>query len=101
MSNEDQLINDAIDAAKLAIKFDEEGQASPSAYYYKIAAKWLDQAAQSVSDERSESLKKKSNEYEDRAEALLAGTNQEVKEYVLKPNMIANNCMIAVYLNCF
>ncbi|CAG9767404.1 unnamed protein product [Ceutorhynchus assimilis] len=79
MSTPEQLIENAVDAAKLAVKFDQEGQANPSAYYYKIAAQWLDQAAASVAEDKGESLKNKSEEYKHRAEELLGNVRQQTQ----------------------
>lgn len=81
MSSPEHLIENAVNAAKVAVKFDREGQVGPSVYYYEIAAKWLDQAAESVGEDRNEALKKKSFEYHGRAQTLRGNTKQEVERY--------------------
>lgn len=83
MSSVDQNIEKAVNAAKIAVKFDQEGQVNPSAYYYEIAAKWLDQAAQNVAGDKADSLRTKSKEYRERARVLTNSTTQETPRYVI------------------
>ncbi|KAL1494017.1 hypothetical protein ABEB36_009690 [Hypothenemus hampei] len=75
-----ELIINAVNAAQIAVKFDNERQYAPSAYYYEIAAKWLNQAVESLESgsEKSESLKLKSKEYSERAEVLLNQSKEEI-----------------------
>ncbi|XP_050298407.1 calpain-7-like [Anthonomus grandis grandis] len=71
MSAPEELIENAVHAAKLAIKYDQEGEKGPSAYYYQIAAKSLEQASQILGDDKNESIKQKGLEYQERAKALM------------------------------
>ncbi|XP_066246595.1 calpain-7-like [Euwallacea similis] len=75
----EQLIENAVNAAKMAVKFDQEGQLTPSAYYYEIAAKWLDQAAANFNDQKRDSLKSKSQEYRIRAEELINSAKRDIE----------------------
>ncbi|XP_060522923.1 calpain-7-like [Cylas formicarius] len=75
MTTPGHLINNAVAAAKTAVKFDEEGQFEPSAYYYEAAAVLLDQAAQVTEDGNSSSLKQRAWEYRNRSIELKKKSN--------------------------
>lgn len=83
MASIDQTIENAVNAAKIAVKFDQDGQVNPSAYYYEIAAKWLDQAAQNVAADKGDSLRSKSKEYRERAQVLTKNTTPETPRFVM------------------
>lgn len=77
MSSSTQLIEDAVEAARRAVQFDTTGQLEPAIYFYRIAAKCLDQAATLSEPENATSLKAKSLEYSERAATVLKLKNTQ------------------------
>lgn len=76
MSNPDQLLDDAIEAAKKAVQFDQEGQLEPSAYYYEAAATLLEQAVDLVEPEKASTFLEKAQQYVKRAGELKIAKNK-------------------------
>lgn len=70
MSSVSELVQNAVEAARKAVQFDQNNQYSPAIYFYETAAKLLNQAAAVSSPEKSVSLTQKSSEYKYRAEEL-------------------------------
>ncbi|KAJ8922897.1 hypothetical protein NQ315_001439 [Exocentrus adspersus] len=74
MSNPDELIDNAVEAAKKAVHYDEQGESKISVYYYEAAARLLEQAAnathQEKTDEKGKQLFEKAQEYKNRASEL-------------------------------
>ncbi|KAK9883715.1 hypothetical protein WA026_001902 [Henosepilachna vigintioctopunctata] len=70
MASVEQLIQNAAEAAKKAVHFDQNSQYEPSVYFYETAAKLLHQAASLSSPEKNCALEEKSTEYFHRAEEL-------------------------------
>lgn len=70
MSNIGQLIDNAVEAAKKAVQYDEQGESKISAYYYEAAARLLEQAAMATGPEKGDSLKEKAQEYKNRSTEL-------------------------------
>lgn len=83
MSSAAQLVQNAVEAARKAVQFDQSEKYEPAIYFYETATRLLDQAASLSSPERSPSLKEKSEEYKRRAEEL-----QEMK---LPKNTLVQN----------
>ncbi|KAJ8974019.1 hypothetical protein NQ317_006489 [Molorchus minor] len=78
MSSPTELLDNAVEAAKKAVQFDQECQLNIAAYYYEAAARLLEQAAISDPD-RAETLNGKATEYKNRANELQNKTPQENK----------------------
>ncbi|XP_018325822.1 calpain-7 [Agrilus planipennis] len=70
MSRPQQFLEDAIAAAKRAVQFDTDQQYEPATYFYTIAAKLLVKAADISEAEKATALRKKSQEYSQRAAVL-------------------------------
>ncbi|CAG9856353.1 unnamed protein product [Phyllotreta striolata] len=71
MSNSDILLEHAIEAAKKAVQFDQQGESGISTYYYEAASRLLRQVVTLIEDpERLESLNEKASQYENRADEL-------------------------------
>ncbi|KAB0794256.1 hypothetical protein PPYR_13876 [Photinus pyralis] len=90
MSRPLQLIEDAVEAARRAVQFDSNGQQDPAIYFYNIAAKNLNQAAQISEPEKAQSLSKKAQEYAARAATLTNAKNSQthvIQEDVHKQRM--------------
>ncbi|KAJ8965118.1 hypothetical protein NQ314_004343 [Rhamnusium bicolor] len=79
MSSPTDLLGNAVEAAKKAVQFDQEGETNISAYYYEAAARLLEQAAIVSSPESIEPLKEKADEYKNRANELKTKTPEESK----------------------
>ncbi|XP_044759511.1 calpain-7-like [Coccinella septempunctata] len=70
MSSSAELVQNAVEAARKAVEFDQNNQHEPAVYFYETAARLLDQAASLSSPEKTASLSEKSSEYKRRAEEL-------------------------------
>lgn len=70
MSAPINYLEDAVEAAKKAVQFDQQGEVSVSSYYYEAAARLLQQAAINCEPEKAVSLKQKASEYLGRANEL-------------------------------
>lgn len=70
MSNSRNLVDNAVEAAKKAVQFDEEGEANIAAYYYESASRLLAQAALIAEPDQQDSLNTKSEQYNNRASEL-------------------------------
>lgn len=71
MSSSDILLDNAIEAAKKAVQFDQQGEPNISAYYYESASHLLHQVLSLIEDpNKSESLKEKAIQYKSRADEL-------------------------------
>ncbi|KAF7284586.1 hypothetical protein GWI33_021868 [Rhynchophorus ferrugineus] len=80
MSNASKLVENAITAAKIAVKFDQEGRKEPSIYYYDAAANILKQAINQLDDEDKKApLLKKIIEYQKRIQTLRESIKTEEK----------------------
>lgn len=80
MSNVTKLVESAITAAKIAVKFDQEGQKEPSIYYYDAAANILKQAvAQLDNEDKKAPLLNKITEYQKRVQTLKDSIKTEEK----------------------
>ncbi|XP_018570813.1 calpain-7-like [Anoplophora glabripennis] len=79
MSNPGQLLDNAVEAAKKAVQYDEQGEPKISAYYYEAAARLLEQAAITVGPERGDSFREKAHEYKNRASELMNKSPVESK----------------------
>lgn len=64
------LPEEVINAAQMAVKFDEENQDEIAAYYYQAAARFLLETANSSSDENAAAWRQKAQQYLNRAEVL-------------------------------
>ncbi|KAF5270607.1 hypothetical protein FQA39_LY01345 [Lamprigera yunnana] len=87
MSHPLQLIEDAVESARRAVQFDGNGQYDPAIYFYNIAAKNLQLAADISEPKKAHSLRSKGNEYAERATALINVKNTQahvIKEDVHK-----------------
>ncbi|EFA09011.1 calpain-7 [Tribolium castaneum] len=73
------LIEDAVEAAKKAVQFDQEGKTEASIYYYEAASALLERAATSLDSDKAKSFKTKSNEYKNRALELQNARNTDHK----------------------
>jgi calpain-7 len=79
MSSPGQLVEDAVEAAKKAVQFDQEGQLEPSIYYYEAAATLLERATTLLEPDKATSFKSKAIEYRNRAGELKSSFNKETK----------------------
>ncbi|CAG9835920.1 unnamed protein product [Diabrotica balteata] len=82
MDNSDALLDNAIEAAKKAVQFDQEGEQRIASYYYEAAARFLGQLVVSIASddpEKAQSLQEKSNQYKSRANELRNNVPQEHK----------------------
>lgn len=64
------LPEEVINAAQMAVKFDEENQDEIAAYYYEAAARLLLQNVLSSSSEIASTLREKAQQYMSRADSL-------------------------------
>uniref|UniRef100_A0A8D8ZR91 Calpain-7 n=1 Tax=Cacopsylla melanoneura TaxID=428564 RepID=A0A8D8ZR91_9HEMI len=71
------LPEEVINAAQMAVKFDEDNQNEIASYYYQAAARFLIETANSSSDENSGAWKEKAQQYLNRAEQL---KDKKIKE---------------------
>ena len=79
MSSPGQFIEDAVEAAKKAVQFDQQGQIEPSIYYYESASTLLERATTLLEDEKAQTFKAKAAEYKNRAEELRNSQKTETK----------------------
>ncbi|XP_063916671.1 calpain-7-like [Zophobas morio] len=79
MSSPGQFIEDAVEAAKKAVQFDQQGQIEPSIYYYESASTLLERATTLLEDEKAQTFKAKASEYKNRAEELRNSQKTETK----------------------
>ncbi|XP_044253389.1 calpain-7-like [Tribolium madens] len=79
MSSPGTVIEDAVEAAKKAVQFDQEGKIEASIYYYEAASALLERATTLVKEDKAKSFKIKSNEYKNRALELQNSQNKESK----------------------
>nr|CAH7759709.1 unnamed protein product [Callosobruchus chinensis] len=70
MSGQDTVLDHAIEAAKKAVQFDQQGESTIAAYYYEAAVRLLNQAATDLPPDQAESLKEKAVDYSNRAGEL-------------------------------
>lgn len=75
------ILDTAVEAAKKAIQFDQEGLIDPSIYYYEAAARLLEQVSISEPD-KAEAFEPKISDYKSRAQALRDSnkTSELIKE---------------------
>ncbi|RZC40647.1 Peptidase C2 and/or MIT domain containing protein, partial [Asbolus verrucosus] len=79
MSSPGHLLEDAVEAAKKAVQFDQQGEIEPSIYYYEAAAALLGRATALVDPDKAASFDEKAAEYKNRAEELKNSRNKETK----------------------
>lgn len=77
MSSPRNNVEEAVEVAKKAVKFDEEGETNIAAYYYEAASSLLSQAALEAEADKQESLNAKAAQYKNRASALRNKTPDE------------------------
>lgn len=77
MSSPTNVIENAVEASKKAVQFDEQGESSIAAYYYEAASRLLSQAALVADAENQVSLHNKAAEYKKRATELRNKNNEE------------------------
>lgn len=82
MSSPAQFIEDAVAAARRAVQFDSDGQHEPAAYFYQVATKLLERAAELSEPEKAETLHTKALEYNNRAKELDNVRNNEKEPMV-------------------
>ncbi|KAI5710589.1 hypothetical protein M8J75_009955 [Diaphorina citri] len=78
------LPEEVINAAQMAVKFDEENQDEIAAYYYQAAARFLLETANSSSDENAAAWRQKAQQYLNRAEVLKDKKRNEPKNEQVK-----------------
>lgn len=64
------ILDNAIEASKKAVQFDEQGESNIAAYYYEAASRLLLQAAVVANVDNQEELNTKAQQYKDRAVEL-------------------------------
>ncbi|KAG5896976.1 hypothetical protein JTB14_018491 [Gonioctena quinquepunctata] len=79
MASPGEMLDNAVEAAKKAVQFDQAGENNISAYYYEAAARILEQAALLTDPEKIDSLREKAKQYRSRAQELRIKTPQETK----------------------
>ncbi|XP_057659108.1 calpain-7-like [Diorhabda carinulata] len=80
MSSSDAQLDNAIEAAKKAVQFDQQNEQNIAAYYYEAAARLLTQVANSTEDvDKVRSLNQKADQYKSRADELMNKVPQEHK----------------------
>lgn len=77
MSNSGHYMENAIEAAKKAVQFDQQGEGNIAAYYYEASAHLLTQAIPNSEPELQESLKDKADQYRNRAVELRSKTPED------------------------
>nr|CAI5847065.1 unnamed protein product [Callosobruchus analis] len=70
MSGQDTVLDHAVEAAKKAVQFDQQGESTIAAYYYEAAVRLLHQATADLPTDQGESLRKKAIDYSNRAGEL-------------------------------
>lgn len=78
MSSPTNLMDNAVEAAKKAVQFDEAGESHIAAYYYEAASRLLTQAGLTAEPDKQESLSKKATQYKNRAGELRNKTPEEL-----------------------
>lgn len=77
MSSPGNIVENAVEAAKKAVQFDEVGETNIAAYYYEAASRLLLQAALVAEADKQESLNTKAAQYKNRANELRNKTPEE------------------------
>lgn len=77
MSSPSNLIENAIEAAKKAVQFDEQGETSIAVYYYEAASRLLSQAALVAEADKQDSLNRKATQYKIRVNEIRNKTPEE------------------------
>lgn len=77
MSSPITLVDNAIETAKRAIQFDEQGETNIAIYYYEASSRLLSQAALIADSTKAESLNGKAIQYKNRANELKNKTLEE------------------------
>lgn len=79
MSSPTNVLDNAVEAAKKAVQFDQEGETNIAAYYYEAASRLLFQAVEMAEPEKHESLNLKAVQYKSRANDLRRDTPEEIR----------------------
>ncbi|CAG9812881.1 unnamed protein product [Phaedon cochleariae] len=85
-------LDDAVEVAKKAVKFDEEGETNIAAYYYEAAASLLEQLAPVSDSEKAEPMMASAKQYKLRANDLRMKTPNEGRIKGDMNNMMAKRC---------
>lgn len=83
MSSPTALVDNAVEAAKKAVQFDEQGETNVAIYYYEAASRLLSQAALVADSDKQESLNGKAMQYKNRASEL---KNKTLEEHTIDEN---------------
>lgn len=70
MSSPTSIVDNAIEAAKKAVQFDEQGETNVAIYYYEAASRLLSQATLVADADKQESLNERATQYKNRATEL-------------------------------